>query len=384
MSDPIAAFAACQNSVQPRTAEELIADKSPSIATMLEALNLPVCETTSVESGFLPAFKTGQVDIAIGCQQIAIMGTTVDTTQRVLQCAINSISQTTSTAVMNSNDIKIILTGHAHIDCLTVEQNIQARIASYGDFGAVVQQQFGVTINDMVKSMATTVQDSSKSITAPQAQQDIKLFTNELEQSANSSTYSDIVQEAINNFQSSNSFKLRLSDYAFIGAAYPNAVTNCVTVTQTIMMQVLVQNIMRNSVLNAFSTDLGATFIQTWVTGQKSVTTTEPLTDLGTGLMSTFFIIILIGALAVGAYMLLKNGGSNPVMSSSTGQPGSRGKIIAIVMIVLGIILFIVGIVLFAISSSVIVGAISLIAGVIMIGFGGYLYWKATQIAITK
>lgn len=378
MSDPIAAFAACQNSIQPKTPEQIIADKSPSISSMLSALKLPVCTTVDAEYGVLPLVKFAQVDVSVGCQQIAVMGTTVDTTQRVLQCAINSVSQTTSTSVMNSNNITVVLTGHAHIDCLTVEQNIQARVASYGDFGAVIQQKFGVTINDMVNSMATTVQDSSKSITSPQGQQDVKLFVNELEQTANSSTYNSIVQEAINNFQSSNNFELELTDYAFIGAAYPNAVTQCVTVTQTIMMQVLVQNIMTNCLANVFSTDLAAAFTQTWVTSQKSVTTTEPLLNLANLLVGGFFMFILIGALAVGIFMITKNGGNNSVMSSSTGQPGSRGKIIAIVMIVLGIILFITGLALLF-TGTVVGGAIALIVGAVMIGFGAYLFYRAKK-----
>ncbi len=380
-SDPLAAFVACQNSVQPKTAEQMVEDKSPSISSMLKALKLPVCITSDAEFGVLPYVKTGQVSVSVGCQQISIMATTVDTIQRVLQCAVTNISQNTSTFVMAENNINIHLSGHASIDCLDVHQNIQARIASYAEFGAAVQQKFGVTINDMVKSMATTVQDASKSITSPQGQQSVTLFAQELEQSANSSTYTDITQEAINNFQASNDFVLTMTEYSFIGASYPNAVTQCVSINQTIMMQVLVQNIMDASLANAFSTDLAAKFTQEWVTGQKSVSKTTPLTDLGSLLMGGFVMILLIGALAVGIFMVMKNGGANSVMSSSSGSPGGRGKIIAIVMIVLGVLVFILGIASLATSFSTIAGAIGIVAGAVMIGLGGYLFWKATQVS---
>ena len=381
MGDPLAAFDACQNSQQPRSPSDIVAKQATALASLMKAMGITTCTTVDagVSTPLIPILAA-QVAVSVGCEQLSVMATSIDTTQRVLQCAINSVSQSSSTFVMQKNNITIQLTGHAHIDCLSVSQTINSKIASYADFGAGVQQKFGVTINDMVKSMATNVQDASKTLTTPQGQKAVTQFTQQLDQSANSSTYSQITQEAINDFQASNTFTLKLSEYAFIGAAYPNQTTGCVVIDQNIMMQVLSQNIMNASLSNVFSTDVAAAFTQEWINSQKSVTKGLGL-DFS-GILGGLVALLLIAALAVGLFMLLKNRGNNPAMSSANGNPGGRGKIIAIVILLLGIVFFILGIVCLATGFSTILGVILLIAGIVMIGLGGYMLWRAMKLQV--
>ncbi len=378
MSDPAAAFAACQASITPREPSDMIADHATAMGSMMKQLGLGTCVTGQAGVDFI--IGGADASVSSGCEQVAIMSSAVDTTQRVLQCAVSAVSQTTSTFVMAHNNITINLTGHAVLTCFDVSQTIEAKIASYGEFGSDVQQEFGVEINSMVKSMAENVQTATKDITALQGQKVLTDFTNQLEQSANSSTYATIAQEAINDYQASNSFTLNLSDYAMVGSAYPSATAACaLVIDQTIMMQVLVQNIMDNSLTNVFSTTEGATFVAEWRNSQISAGKVTR-TDLG-AILAGLIGLVLVGCLALGLFMILKNGGNNSVMTGQGGSPGSRGKIIAVFLILLGIVFFILGIVSLATGFSTIAGAIGLVAGLVMISLGGYLFWRATQVA---
>lgn len=379
-NDTLAAFEACQASLPVRTPQDLVASQAVALASLMKAMGIQTCITADIGYDVsllgIPLAQA-QVGVSVGCEQLSVMATSIDKTQRVLQCAINSVSQSSSVFVMSKNDITINVSGHAHMSCLTVKQSIQSKVASYAEFGTVVQQKFGTTINEMVKSMAQNVQDSSKTITTPQGQKAVTQFTEQLDQSANESTYSNITESAINDFQASNTFKLILDEYAFIGAAYPNQVSGCVVVDQTIMMQVLSQNIMNASLENVFSTEVASAFTQEWINSQKVVTK-----GLGTdllGILGALIGILLIAALAGGLFMLLKNRGNNSAMSSPNGVPGARGKIIAIVIIAFGILFFILGIVCMATNFSVILGSIVFLAGIIMIVMGVCCLLKALK-----
>jgi len=380
-----AAFLACQNSIHPRAPSTIVADHGVALASLMRSMGITNCRSVDYKTDVF--FATSQVGVSVGCEQLAVMATSIDHVQRVFQCACSSISQSTSTLVMNSNNIEVKVSDHAIIGCLRVEQTIQARIASSAEFGAVVQAQMANTLNDMVRSMGSLVQDASKDITTPQGQKSVRTFVQELEQTASQATFQEIVQQSINNFQSSNNFRLTLSDWAMAGLLSPespqNEAAGCIVIVQQIMMQVMVQNMMDATLENVFSSDVAADFTENWIVSQKSVAKTTPslLSEAGALITGSFLGLLLIGAIALGAFMLLKGGGQNPVMSNSSGEPGASGRTTAIVLIVIGILVFIFGIICFAINLSDIVGGIAIGVGVVMIGLGGYCLWKADQIA---
>jgi hypothetical protein len=371
------AFLACQNTIQPLPPQDLVTSFSPAMSSLMRSMGIGQCTTFDTKQDIF--FATSQTGVSVGCEQISIMSQILSTTQRVLQCTVSAVSQTTSTQVMTSNDITVRLTGHAHIDCLTVQQTIQAKIASLGEFGAEVITDMGAFINDTVKSFASNVQDASKDVTTPQGQKSLQLFVQQLEQTSNQSGFSNIVQEAINNFQASNNFVLEMDGYAFVGAASPFlGQNNCVTIVQEIMMEVLVQNIMNATLENTFSTDVAAEFTAEWINAQKSVAKTPPslMSELGQILSGAILGIIIIAVVVVAALMLLKGGGINNIMGTPD-KMGDRGRSISIFFIVLGIIVLAAGIACAATGFSTTIGAIAIVIGIICIAIAGYMLYRS-------
>jgi hypothetical protein len=378
-----AAWLACQNTVKPRPPQTVVKDHGTALASMLQALGLTNCIQGGTDADLL--FTRATSSFSVGCEQVSVMSTAVDVCQRTLQCAVSAISQTTSTQVMLSNNITVNITGNAHIDCLSVEQTIQGKIASYGEFTTQVQTQMASFINDTVNSMGKNVQDASKDVTSPQGQKAVKDFSLQLEQTANESTFQTIIQESVNNFQASNNFMLNMDEYAFIGASYPNQETKCVTIIQTVLMQVLVQNIMNATLQNVFSTDVAAAFTEEWINAQKSQANkgTSLMSDLGQAISGGILGIIVIAVIVVVVLMLMK-GGNNNLMSSNASKPGMSGRTTAIVLLVVGLLIFVAGIACAATGFSTIIGGIAIAVGALMIGLGGYLLWKSEQIAKGK
>ncbi len=376
-----AAFESCQNTVKVRSPTDMVNEHAASIGTTLRGLGLRDCVNFNHRS----FFGLVQSSFDIGCEQVAVMATSIDHAQRIFQCAVSAISQTTQTQVMNSNNIHVKLTDNASISCLNVEQTISARIASSSEFGAQVKTDMAALLNSMVKSMATTVQDSSRDLTTPQAQRSVMSFTSQLEQTESQATFQDIVQSSINNFQSSNDFTLEMDQNSFIGFATPDGTTGCVTIVQAIIMQVLVQNIFNATIDQVFSSSAAAEFSQEWIAAQKSFAQApDELGSLGSALASGLIVVVVIVIIGLAIFMLVGKGpsGQSGTNTFMTGQrTGVNGRTTAIIFLVIGIFIFLFGIIALVTYISTILGAVCIIAGLAVVAIAGYMVWKAGQIA---
>ncbi len=378
------AFTQCRDLALPRPPSDLQLQNSAAASALMKSMGIQACTSTEAVGGFLPYIVATQVATSVGCEQVAALIQSIDQSQRAIQCTVSKVSQSSSTAAIAANNILINLSGNAVITCLTVQQDIDLKIATNVEFGSQVKTSMANDLESTIKSFANVVQNSEKdALSTPAGNKAATLFASYLEQTSFQGSFEEIIQKSIQDFQATNTFTLNMTGYSMIGLANPPSnllVNNCLTITQAIVMQVFSSTILDSALQHVFDNQLASDWSSAWIAEQHSKANQLELVDitnLASGIIAVVIVVIII---IVVVFMVMKGGGNNSLMSSSSGQPGQKGVTIAAIIISIGIILFFVGIGLLAAGLSTWGGGICIAAGLIAAGLGGYLLWRANQV----
>lgn len=375
---PLEMVTGCIDENPPRSSAQMISDQSAGLAALVSAAGIGACTTAQGAGGsLLPPYGI-VAGISIGCEQVAAMSSALDSVQRIFNCSILNLSQSTTTTA------KVDLTITNEIDGSFEARNCEMKasqasgmkVAVYGQLDNDVKNIMNSTMKASIDGFLKNVQDEENKglFATSQGQKSFQVVKESIQNYANSTAITTVVQDSFVAFSQSGAITQRIGPQAVVriinenpnGPPYPQ----CFSTTQDFTMQVISQSIVTNALSNIFTTDVQAAMKLILENSQaRSSDTGFGLPGFGSFLIILLIIIIVL-PLIFGKKDNKESGQKEPILS------GPAGKGLGIALMVIGFGLVIAGIVMLIIANKI-VGGILLGGGAILAIIGIVLFVKA-------
>jgi hypothetical protein len=305
----------------------------------------------------------GQVGSS-GCSAMDIVATTYKIAHDQITCLINSVRQSTTNTTNQTQSIVVECTNCT--GSVTINQDIDSNIFVQNQFTANVLAEIKQITDDSVAQYMKVVNENTEEFGAmstsdARAGQTTDVIIQTTQQQL---TDNNTVQEISNNFLFSQDCTMR-----FINWEGP------IVINQTISTQIAASNY-ASSALTLFLSQFSEASVQTVFDIQNS-NESKGISSLFSGIIGILAIVVVV-ALGGGAiYLATKGGGpgGGGPGGETSGGGMSKGKKLAIGVMVAGVVLLVLGIVV-AVLGSLLWGIIISIVSVLLLGVGGYLLYK--------
>lgn len=296
-----------------------ILDNSAGLATVLQSMGLGPCKTQSAAAGGFvlipPAAIGGAESSSSGCEQVAVVASTVQQYQDVLSCIVNQTVQSSSSSLINTNDLVIRIGAHADIEGgLTVKQlnDVQVKVI----YGLTDNQKTQVqsSMNDFLKQFADSLQKSKTGpLATPQGQKTVQDFSTMISQQATQEKLSQVIQQFKFDLTDDNKLIIDVGPYSVIRLSpenYGKQLSAGINITQENIVHYFAQQMMNEVLSTVFKTDEGQKVIDTFKTQQQNEAAgiDAVIKALGGLIGSLLFgwIIVLVIIFAVGGSSIMK------------------------------------------------------------------------------
>ena len=220
-----------------------VTDMPEATAALLKAMGAATCKTTSAAAGgisIIPPFAVGgAVATSIGCEQLHLLVSKVQTFQQIVTCVLHRASQSSSARIIATNDVTI--TGPL-VGKLTINQDIHSTVQVMTQLTANDQLEITSHVDSFVKEFAEALQSSKTELVSnPQGQKDVEALSNQITQSEVQTQIVENIQKVSLDFIAGNKITINLTGYDGITADKTNVKNNEIVINQDIVINYAAQ-----------------------------------------------------------------------------------------------------------------------------------------------
>jgi len=361
-------------SIPPQTGTDLIEKQSAGMVALMQAIGVDACtQTTAAGVTFIPVPVAGGVQVSVGCEQIALISSAMNASQKILQCTLFSQSSTQSLTARQTLTLRVNIVD-SDFNCRTVIRQVGGmKMVRYSEMSADIKKQLSGELQSSMEAMIETIQKKRTEGLFPDqsAQKLIQQMTFNLDQMVENDSFTKIVQEQLEQYENTGTVDVSWKSSNILLAL--NNVPNepCLEVTQGFFMQVVSQTMLQTSLEELFKGSAANDMVGLLKGAQESVSIGFQLPQIG----ATIIIIIIVIIVLILLFTRKPNNSGSGGTSSLNAITGKPGIILGSIIMVLGIAAIISGVVLLLLNKIndivnyliIVAGAILFIVGLIML-----------------
>ncbi len=364
----------CNRNTRPTTIDKLV--ESNAMAKALDLVGAQTCRQGTAVYGTLVG--VAGANYSEGCEQLSVMASAIDVSQRVFNCAIQSFSRTVNTVGSATYTVSLeVGDGFEGANCgIVVVSVVGVEMASYSKFTVEQKVALNNQLDQSMKTFASALQEDKKSglFNNAEGQKALSQFSQAVENVVDNGSLTSIVSKNLVKFEVDSTITLKVGRAARIQFVTAVPGQNCITIDSTQVISLISQTIIDEALDTVFDNDLSQDLKTVLLNSNQRTTEGFTLPNI------SLFAVIGVIALIVVVLMFVPKPGAGAAAGGGAPRPilaGNTAKIFGIVLLVIGLLLIVAGTIVLIMKKNTVLGIGLLVGGAIFGAIGLTLFLKA-------
>jgi hypothetical protein len=346
------------------------------MAKALDLVGAQTCRQGTAAYGTLVG--VAGVNYSEGCEQLSVMASAIDVSQRVFNCAIQSFSRTVNTVGSATYTVNMeVGDGFEAANCqIAVLSVVGVEMASYSKFTVDQKTALNNTLDQSMKTFATALQEDKKTglFNNAEGQKALSQFSQAVENVVDNGSLTSIVSKNLVKFEVDSTITLKVGKNARFQYITAKPGQNCIVIDSTQVISLISQTIIDEALDTVFSNDLSQDLKTVLLNSNDRTTEGFTLPNI------SLFAILGVVAVIIVVLMFVPKLGAGAAAGGGPPRPilaGNTAKIFGIVLLVIGLLLIVAGTIVLILKKNTVLGIGLLVGGAIFGAIGLTLFLKA-------